>query len=356
MSKPLIVDAHLDLAMNAMEWNRDLRMSVKEIRNLETGMTDKPDRANGTVSFSALRQGNIGLCVATLIARYVKPSNPLPGWNSPAQAWAQIQGQLAWYKEMVKQGHLTQLRDSDEMGLHLSKWSEDPTSTAIGFMLSLEGADSIVSMDHLYQLYDQGLRAIGPAHYGPGTYAFGTDSEGSIGPKGRELLRHVEGLNMILDVTHLCDQSFWEVIDQFNGSIWASHSNCRSIVHHNRQFNDEQIKVIIERGGVIGLPLDAWMMIPDWVRGRSTPQNSGVSLNHMINHMDHICQIAGNCDHIMLGTDLDGGFGTEQCPNEIDTIADIQKLPHMLSLRGYTSVEVSKIISQNFVEFVSTHM
>ena len=90
------IDAHLDLSMNAMEWNRDLRWSVNQIRESESGMTDKPDRAKGTVSLQALREGNIGIVVATQIARYVTPGNPLPGWHSPEQAWAQTQGQLAW--------------------------------------------------------------------------------------------------------------------------------------------------------------------------------------------------------------------------------------------------------------------
>ena len=91
----MIIDAHLDLSMNAMEWNRDLRKSVFEIRKSEEGMHDKPDRAKGTVAFPEMRKGRIGICFGTMIARYVKPGNPIPGWNSPEQAWAQTQAQLA---------------------------------------------------------------------------------------------------------------------------------------------------------------------------------------------------------------------------------------------------------------------
>lgn len=75
----LIFDAHLDLAMNALEWNRNLILPVNEIRDKEQFLTDKPDRGKGTVSLEAMRNGNIGLCVATQIARYVKPKNNLPG-------------------------------------------------------------------------------------------------------------------------------------------------------------------------------------------------------------------------------------------------------------------------------------
>src|SRR5262245_52752685 len=143
----LIVDAHLDLAMNALEWNRDLTRPIEEIRAREEKLTDKPDRRCGTVSFPAMRRGGVGLCVGTMIARYVAPGNPLSGWNSQEQAWAMTQGQLAWYREMEARGELVQIRDRDSLDRHLENWKEDPATPApIGYILSLEGADSIVSM------------------------------------------------------------------------------------------------------------------------------------------------------------------------------------------------------------------
>ena len=262
-----IFDAHLDLAMNALEWNRDLRWSISQIRQSESGMSDKPDRGNNTVSFDAMRRGNIGLCVATQIARYVRPESDLPGWNSPEQAWAQTQGQLSWYREMERLGHLKQITDVDGLRNHLQQWEKDPDQQPIGYVLSLEGADSLVTLEHLEIAYESGLRAVGPAHYGPGTYAHGTDSQGGIGSRGKELLKKMEELNIILDATHLCDDSFWEAMDQFNGPIWASHNNCRKFVNHNRQFSDDQIRELIGRGAVIGMALDAWMMVPNWKRG-----------------------------------------------------------------------------------------
>ena len=86
----LVVDAHLDLSMNALEWNRDLREPVAAIRAREAGLTDRPDRGRGTVSFPEMRRARIGLVVATQIARYVAPGNSLPGWHSAEQAWAMI--------------------------------------------------------------------------------------------------------------------------------------------------------------------------------------------------------------------------------------------------------------------------
>ena len=346
-----IFDAHLDLAMNALEWNRDLTKSVYQIRESEKGMVDKPDRGNNTVSLDAMRKGNIGICVATQIAGIKNKINP-NGWSSMEQAWAQTQGQLNWYKEMEKNGEMYQIYDLNTLDNQIENWQKETKKKPIGYILSLEGADSIVNIDYLEKSYMLGLRAIGPAHYGPGVYAYGTDSNGSIGQKGKELVKKIEELNLILDVTHLSDTSFWETIDIYNGNLWASHNNCRKFVNHNRQFSDDQIKEIIRRDGVIGVPLDAWMMVPNWIRGKSTPETMGVTLNQMIENIDHICQLSGNSNHVGIGTDLDGAFGVEQTPTDIDTIADLQKIPLMLKKIGFSESDVEKVMNQNFINFL----
>src|SRR4051794_15367525 len=121
----LILDAHLDLSMNALEWNRDLSRPVSEIREREQGMTDKPDRGRGTVCFPEMRRGGIGICVATQIARYVKCGNPLPGWHSPEQAWAQTQGQRAWYRAMEERGELVQIKSRRGLQNQIELWNDD---------------------------------------------------------------------------------------------------------------------------------------------------------------------------------------------------------------------------------------
>ena len=346
-----IFDAHLDLAMNALEWNRDLTKSVYQIRESEKGMVDKPDRGNNTVSLDAMRKGNIGICVATQIAGIKNKINP-HGWSSMEQAWAQTQGQLNWYKEMEKNREMYQIYDLNTLDNQIENWQKETKKKPIGYILSLEGADSIVNIDYLEKSYMLGLRAIGPAHYGPGVYAHGTDSNGSIGQKGKELVKKIEELNLILDVTHLSDTSFWETIEIYNGNLWASHNNCRKFVNHNRQFSDDQIKEIIRRDGVIGVPLDAWMMVPNWIRGESTPEAMGVSLNQMIENIDHICQLSGNSNHVGIGTDLDGAFGIEQTPMDIDTIADLQKIPLMLKKIGFSENDIEKVMNKNFISFL----
>lgn len=352
-NRPLLIDAHLDLSMNALEWNRDLRASIQEINEREKGMTDKPDRGNAVVSLEELRKGNIGIVVATQIARYVSKDSDLPGWHSPEQAWAQTQGQLAYYKALESFGELTPIRNLTELENHLKEWNHSKeVKKKIGYILSLEGADSIVSVDYLDIAYQNGLRAIGPAHYGPGRYAQGTNATGGLGPQGKELLHKMEQLNIILDATHLCDDSFWQAMEHHHGPVWASHQNCRALVDHNRQFSDEQFREIISRGAFIGMPLDAWMMVPNWERGVSTPHSLDVNLDKMIDHLIHICQLAGNTNHVGLGTDLDGAFGNEQCPYDIETIADLQKIPELLQIRGFSDKEIENVCSGNFLNFL----
>ncbi len=348
----LIFDGHLDLAMNAIEWNRDLTRPIDEIREREREWTDKPDRGRGTVAFPEMRRGGVKLCVATQIARYVAPGNTLKGWHSPEQAWAMTQAQLAWYRAMEERAELAPVRDIDTLDAQRVRWESDPATAPIGYVLSLEGADSLVTLAHLERAYAQGLRAVGPAHYGPGVYAQGTNASGGIGAPGRELLSEMERLGIILDATHLCDESFLEALEHFHGHIWASHSNCRALVPHDRQFADEQIRELIQREAVIGAAFDAWMLTPDWVRGETTPEAAGVTLDTVVEHIDHVCQIAGNARHAGIGSDLDGAFGREQSPADLDTIADLARLPALLAARGYSQEDVELIAHGNFIRFL----
>lgn len=348
----LIVDGHLDLAMNAIEWNRDLTKEIDDIRISEKNLTDKPDRSKNTVTLPEMRKGRVGLCIATQIARYVKPGSRLPGWNSPYHAWAMTQAQLAWYDAMEVQGQMIQINNLEKLESHINLWQNQKGNLPVGYILSLEGADSLIDLSYLERAYRSGLRAIGPAHYGPGTYAQGTEAEGGLPDKGKDLLREMENMNIILDVTHLNDECFWQALDIFNGPVWASHNNCRTFVPHHRQFNDNQIKALISRGSVTGVAFDAWMLVADWKRGESTPESTGVRLMHVIRNIDHICQLAGNSEHAAIGSDLDGAFGREQSPKDLDTIADLQKIPELLAERGYTTSDINNIMSGNWIRFL----
>ncbi len=356
----LIIDAHLDLATNAITLNRDLTRPVQEIREREKdlGLTDSQDRGNGTVALPELRKGNIGLVVATIISRFSEGGKPLaslrlPGWHSPEQAYAYGQAQLGWYRVMEERGEMVQITNLKKLKEHLVLWANESIPAAnkpIGYVLSLEGADSIINLNYLEKYYEQGLRAIGPAHFGPGRYAPGTHSDGTGLTKiGKELLREMDRLHIILDATHLTDTGFFEAMDIFKGTVWASHQNCRAVVPGERQFSDEQLKVLIKRGAVIGGALDTWMLYPGFEMGRHHPRELDIRLERLVDHFDHICQLAGNCLHIGFGTDLDGLFGTEQSPCDMDTIADIVKFKEILKRRGYSAENIEAIFSKNWL-------
>lgn len=352
MSRPLIIDAHLDLAMNAMEWNRDLTKPLAEIRLQEMHLKDKNDRGHGTVCLPELRRGRVGLVIATQLSRCTSFGMSLQGWNSPQQAWAMTQAQLAWYREMEVLGEMVQITTQGGLDIHLDLWNnlEIPDeSKPIGYVLSLEGADSLVNVSYLQRAYDYGLRAVGLSHFGPGRYAPGTKREGAILPVGFDLLKEMSRLNMALDVTHLTDEGFAEAMETYQGPVWASHHNVRKIAPTQRQLTDEQIKMLIERDAVIGGMLDCWAMDIRFIDAISDPWQLNIRMENLVDHWDHICQLAGNSLHVAIGSDLDGNFGTEQSPWDLNSIADLQKYQSILSKRGYTEQDIENIFSANWL-------
>lgn len=352
----LIFDAHLDLAWNAIDWNRDLRLPVERIRQLErdAGMTDKA-RCGNTVAFPELRRGKVFLFIATLLPRLHRPGlmPAFQRYSSMEAAYAAGYAQMAYYRAMARKGILRWIKDVGALNDHVQDWqSGDTAKLPLGFILSMEGADSILSPDQVQEWWDAGLRIVGPAHYGVSPYAHGTGTEGGLFPDGPKLLREMERVGMILDITHLSDQCFDEALAIYGGPVLASHHNNRTLVPNQRQISDEQTKRLVERGGVIGIALDNWMLYPDWVRGTTDPKL--VKLEAMVDHIDKVCQIAGNARHAAIGTDLDGGFGKEQSPGDLDTIADLQRLPAMLKERGYKNEDIENILWGNWVRFFRT--
>lgn len=355
MKRKFIIDGHLDLAMNAIEYNRDLTKPLSEIRLREMHMKDKADRGRNTVCLPELRRAGAGLVVATQLARYTSPGSNWPGWNSPQQAWAMTQAQLAWYREMEEIGEMVQIRNLAQLDSHLAIWNEeylDDEKKPVGYILSLEGADSLVNISYLEKAYEYGLRAIGLSHFGPGRYAPGTKKQGPLTSLGLELLKEAERLNLIVDVTHLTDEGFDQVMDKFSGYIWASHCNARKVVPTQRQLNDHQIKSLIQRDAVIGGMLDCWAMDIRFIDTVSDPWQLDIKLENLVDHWDHICQLAGNSLHIAIGSDLDGIFGTEQSPWDLNSIYDLTKFQSILQKRGYSETDIDNIFHGNWLRFI----
>lgn len=355
MMRPLI-DAHLDLAWSALYFNRDLLATVAEVRRAEHGLTDEPARAGNTVTLPELRRAHVPVCVATLLARS-GPEQPVRtefkrtdlDYTTQAIAYGHAKGQLAYYRLLETQGHLRFLTTRAELAAHFAAWQQAPATTPLGIILSMEGGDPIQDPSQVQAWWDCSLRAVGPVHYRRSQYGYGTGVDGPLSKQGVALLAEFMRIGMILDVTHLADESFFQALEVYQGPMLASHQNCRALVPGQRQFSDEQLRLLIERDAVIGTAFDAWMMYPGWQRGVTSPQVVGIEA--AADHMDHICQLAGSTRHCAFGTDLDGGFGTEQTPHDLDTITDIHKLEDILARRGYSAADIDGIFFGNWLRF-----
>lgn len=345
-SKPTVIfDAHLDLAWSALGWNRDLNQTTTQNRAAEADMKERGRGAN-TVGFPEMRQGRIGLALVTLLARANPRGRTILDFRTQEVASAVAQGHLAYYRILERRGVCRMIRDWPQLEKAFTEWNSGRADAPFGWVLSMEGADPIVSPNDVGWWWEEaGLRAVGLAHYGPSAYAHGTGSEGGLTEAGREILSQMEQVGMVLDLTHLSDQSFWEAAERFHGPVLASHNNCRSLTPGVRQFSDDQIRLLIERDAVIGAPMDAWMMVPGWtIEGKVHAM-----LEDAVRHMDHICQLAGDARHIAIGSDLDGGFGGEQTPKDLDTIADLNKLVPLLVHHGFSQTDLDGIFHDNWL-------
>ena len=352
-----IFDAHLDLAWNALSFNRDLTLPVETLRRQEAHMNDEPSRGSCTTSLPEFRRAGVAVCLATLLARSGPDQEPQSKYNrtdldyaSPSIAYSIVWGQLAYYRLLERQGHVRIIRTAADLDLHWQSWQKDKgEQTPLGIIISLEGCDPILSPEQLDLWWKAGLRVAGLVHYGRGRYGYGTGVEGPLDEPGDELLRAFSSRGIVLDVTHLSDRSFGDALDLFDGYILASHHNCRALVPGQRQLSDSQIKRLIRFDAVIGMAFDAWMLYPGWKRGETTPDV--VSLEAVVDHIDHICQLAGNVNHVGIGSDLDGGFGSNQTPHDLDTITDLQKLPELMSARGYQDEAIEAVFHGNWLHF-----
>jgi len=351
-----IIDSHLDLAWNALYFNRDLLAEVAEVRATEKDLKDELSRGRNTLTFPELRKAGVAVCLATLMGRS-DPAQPKRrgfkrvdlDYENQTIAYAHAQGQLAYYRLLESQGHVRIIATRQQLTAHWDQWTQVPNTTPLGIIISMEGADPIICPEQVEAWWQNGLRAVGPVHYGRSHYAYGTATDGPLSDAGVKLLKEFMRTGMVLDVTHLSDQSFFQAMDVYSGPVLASHHNCRALVPGDRQLTDEQLRLLIQRDAVIGTAFDNWMLTPDWKRGESDPKQ--VSLAHAADHIDHICQLAGSSKHCALGTDLDGGFGTEQTPGDLNVYSDLQKLGDILTQRGYRASDIDGIFAGNWLRF-----
>lgn len=373
----LILDAHLDLAWNALSFDRDQTLPVESLRAREAGMTGK-SRTRCTTSLPEMRTGGVGICLATVLARALPdPSRQSSYADSPTGSrqrgevilredldfagqticCAAAQGQLSYYRMLEHDGLLRMIRHVGDLEEVLEAWTRhlaqgagsQEKAPAIGAILSMEGADPIRSPREAAKWFENGLRTACLAHYGPSAYAMGTGGDGPLTAEGVELVREFDRLGIVLDLVHTGDTAVAQALDIYTRPVFVSHGNCRALVPNDRQMSDGQIRQIAARNGVLGVVLDCWMISKEYERGQPREKNPG--LEHLALHVDHICQITGSSDHVGIGSDLDGGFGYEQTPLEVTNIQHLQQFGDILSQRGYTDETIDAIFHGNFLRF-----
>jgi len=364
---PVIIDGHLDLAMNALLHERDQTQPLSAIHQREAGGV-ADDRGTAMVTLPELREAGVAVVIATLIARakpWIDPSRAIQradlDYPEPTMACAAAQGQLAYYQALARRGHLRLITRPATLDRHMHQAASPAVDASepppIGCILMMEGADPILEPEDVHRWHEQGLRCLSLAHFGHSRFAAGTPSrepdsfekDGPLSSLGHELLRQMNELSIALDLTHLGDTSFFQAIDRFDGPVCATHANGRSLSPTPRQLTDKQLRLIIERDGVIGVVAHAGMI-------RASPSGEGtrpgdVGLRHLADHVDHICQLAGDARHVALGSDLDGGFGREATPADLDKYRDLHALTDMLRQRGFSDDDVAGFFHANWWRF-----
>lgn len=359
--QPLIIDLHLDLAWDALFWNRDLTLTAHQVREQEENeiaqVADDYDTGLCTVTFPEMRRGSVGLMLSTIMSR-TEPryqDSRRDGMRTQEQAMAVGRGHLAYYQAMTRRGDIKPVLGTADLDEAVSAWHAPTEQTPIYHILSMESADPICNPDDVANWWDAGLRVVGPAHFGHNTYIHGTFTEGGLKPLAKPLYEAMSDAGMILDITHMADQAVWESFELWDGPIMASHCTCRSIVNGQRHLTDDMIRELTRRNGIIGLVFCQFFIDPD-ITFETLPQRgkweSKYGMEGLLPHIDKIADLAGgSLDNIAIGTDMDGGFGAEVTPTDVDTIADLQKFPDVLKTAGVSEQDALSILHGNALHF-----
>ncbi len=362
VEKPLlIIDGHLDMGFNALFNQRDLTQSIQVLREREDSLKNKlgpyeTDPGTVTVSLPELRRGCVGIMLATIMVRVQVPWPGRPNCHNAVRtqptAYARGQSHLAYYQALEKEGEVSWIKTLEDLDSSVAAWENPTPDTPVGLILSMESADPILGPDQVAQWWEDGLRAVGITHFGANSYGHGTGTPGGLYPTAYPLLDAFADTNMIIDLTHAADTAFWQILDYWEGPVHASHCNCRALVPGQRHLSDEMIKALCERGGVMGMVFAESMLSPQWDWDDPSTHYTKATrpMKAVVEHVDHICQLTGNTDHVAIGTDLDGGFGREIAPIDMDTVNDLQKFLNILRDRGYSEEDVEKIAHGNLLQ------
>ena len=357
---PLIIDAHLDLAYNALNWQRDLHRAAHYTRWHERGTPAQKHNGHATVGLPDLIRGRVGLVFGTIFCqpRSHQMSPTEITYTDEQEAHIQGMAQLDFYRRWEERDpqHVKLVRYKKDLEEILRDWRleirdssisnpQSPTPhRRLGIVPLMENAEPIREPKELEMWYEKGIRIVGPA-WDTTRYAGGTWQGGGLTKLGRELLDMMAQFNVILDVSHLSHKSLFEALDAFEGQhVIASHSNPHRFVPTQRHLPDPAIERIAERNGVMGVVLFNKFLKNEW-----SGKKEEVTLDDVIRAIDHICQVTGSANHVGIGSDFDGGFGSEAIPHELDTVRDLHKIGDELLERGYKPEHVQQVMYGNWL-------
>ena len=344
----IIVDGHEDIAHNAIVWGRDVSRSALDTRRLEQ-RTDIPKRAGlCMVGLPEWLKGGVRLVCGTIFAEPAPRYYP-PGphrYTSSGEAHALALAQRDYYCHLADScDQVALVRNRTDLDAVLSSWEGD--ARQVGIVMLMEGADPIREPAEAEAWFEWGVRIVGLAWNSGSRYAGGNGIPGPLTDAGRELLEVMAELGMVLDVSHMAEESFLDAVDRFEGVIVASHANPRARVPGPRQVSDEMIRRLAQqRDGIVGIVPYNRFLRPGWAKG---DPREDVSVSEVAAAIDHVCQVVGDAAHVALGSDFDGGFGAESVPAEIDTVADLGRIALPLGELGYDEEDIAAVLGGNLL-------
>lgn len=353
----LIVDAHADIAYNMLKYGRDYTRPAAETRRREAGAQTIQDNEDTLLGWGDYQRGQVAVIFSTLFAvpiRFRKTETEKQVYQNFDEAHKLYREQLLTYHRMTDSipDKFRLIASSSDLNLILNHWkSPTPKETGhpVGMVVLMEGAEGVRHPSELQEWFEMGVRLIGPAWVGT-RYCGGWREPGPLTDAGRELLAAMADYNFMLDLSHMDEPAAIEALDIYRGPIVGTHGNCAALMpasNSNRHFSDRILEGIIERDGVAGVvPFNSYLKV-GWVSGKNP--RTEVPLQYVANHIDHICQLAGDSLHAGIGSDFDGGFGLQSVPPEIDTIADLQNLVSLLQARGYSETDIENILGNNWL-------
>jgi membrane dipeptidase len=363
MSNPLIVDAHEDLAYNMLSFGRDYTRSAAETRRIELDSGSETPEWNGQalLGWPDYQRGRVAIVFGTLFVTPVRRKNC--DWENQfysdyEQAHRLYRAQLDTYRKLADKtpDRFQFITTRTDLELVLAHWTNPSLENhPVGIVPLMEGAEGVRSPSELNEWWEAGLRMIGPAWAGT-RFCGGTHDPGPLTEDGRDLLGAMAEIGFTLDLSHMDELSARQALDFYDGPVIASHANAAALLpgyDGNRLLPDDVIKGLIARDGIIGVVPFCAFLKTGWKR---VDPRDDITLDTLVAHVDHICQMAGDARHVGLGSDFEGGFGLNAVPAGIDTIADLQKLVPLLDGKGYNDTDIQAILGQNWLRLLRTHL